>query len=79
MQKRKLARKRAKEVNLPELLDRLELALTRTPPRTSVCRALSDQSRRLCSSSGKAAAQPGRSASSRRRRQTAVESLQLFS
>jgi hypothetical protein len=38
MQKRKFARKRAGGVSLPELLDRLELALTGTPARMSVCR-----------------------------------------
>ncbi|MGF6998779.1 hypothetical protein P3T25_007160 [Paraburkholderia sp. GAS32] len=79
MQKRKFARKSAGEVNLPELLDRLELALTGTPARTSVCRALSDLNRRLGSTSEKIAARPGRSPSPRRRRQTAVESLSLFS
>ncbi len=47
MQKRKFARKSAGEVNLPELLDRFELALTGTPARTSLCRALSDLNRRL--------------------------------
>lgn len=79
MQKRKFARKRAGEVNLPELLNLLELALTGTPARTSVCRALSDLNRRLGSASGKTAARASRSASPRRPRQTAIESLPLFS
>ncbi|NPT62486.1 hypothetical protein [Paraburkholderia elongata] len=61
MRKRKLARKRAGEVNLPELLDRLELALTGTPVRMSVCRALSDLNRRLGSTSDKTAARTSRS------------------
>ena len=34
-------------VSLPELLDRLELALTGAPTRASVCRELSDLNRRL--------------------------------
>jgi hypothetical protein len=79
MQKRKFTRKRAGEVNLPELLDRLELALTEMPARTAVCRALSDLNRRLGSTSEKTAARTSRSTSPRRRRQTAVESLSLFS
>jgi hypothetical protein len=45
MQKQEFARKRAGEVNLPELLDQLELALAGTPARKSVCRALSDLKR----------------------------------
>ena len=79
MQKRKFAGKRAGGVSLPELLDQLELALTGTPARTSVCRALSDMNRWLGSASGKTAARASRSGSPRRRRQTAVESLPLFS
>ena len=79
MQKRKFARKRAGGVSLPELLEQLELALAGTPARTSVCRMLSDLNRRLGSATGKTAARPGRSASPRRRRQTAVETLPLFS
>jgi hypothetical protein len=79
MQKREFVRKRAGEVNLPDLLDRLELALTGTPARASVCRALSDLNRRLGSTSWKTAARPSRSTSPRRRRQTTVESLPLFS
>ncbi len=79
MQKRKFARKRTGGVSLPELLDQLELALAGTPARTTVCRALSDLNRRLGSASGKTVARPGRSQSPRRRHQTAVESLPLFS
>jgi hypothetical protein len=79
MHKRKFARKRAGGVSLPELLDQLELALAGTPARTSVCRALSDLNRRLGSTSDKTAARASRSASPRRRRQTAVETLPLFS
>jgi hypothetical protein len=55
MQKRKFAGKRAGGVSLPELLDELEVALTGTPARTSVCRALSDLSRWLSSANGKIA------------------------
>jgi hypothetical protein len=76
VEKRKFARKSAAEVNL---LDRLELAMTGKPARTSVCRELSDLNRRLGSTNEKAAARPSRSTSPRRRRQTAVESLPLFS
>ena len=79
MQNRKLARKRAGEVSLPELLDQLELALTGTAARTSVCRALSELNQRLGSATGKTAARASRSASPRRRRQPAVETLSLFS
>jgi hypothetical protein len=79
MQKPKFARKRAGGVSLPELLDQLELALAGTPVRTTVCRALSDLNRRLGSASGETAARASRSATPRRRRQTAVETLPLFS
>ena len=79
MQKRKFARKRAAEASLPELLDRLELALAGAPVRMAVCRALSDLNRRLSSASGKAAARPSLSKSARRQGQSAVESLPLFS
>jgi len=79
MKKRKFARKGAGEVSLPELLDRLERTLTEMPARISVCRALSDLNRRLGSTNGKAAARTGRTTPSRRRRQSAVESLPLFS
>jgi hypothetical protein len=79
MQKRKFAGKRAGGVSLPELLDQLELALTGTHARTSVCRALSDLNRSLGSAGGKTAARASRSALPRRRRQTVVESLPLFS
>jgi hypothetical protein len=79
MQKRKFSRTSAGEASLPELLDRLELALTGIPPRTSLCRALSDLNRRLGSASEKTAAWTSRSPSPRRRRQIAVESLPLFS
>lgn len=79
MQKRKYARKSAGTVSLPELLDRLELALTGTPARVSVCRALSDLNRGLGSTSEKTAGGRSRSGSPRRRRQTAVETLPLFS
>lgn len=79
MQKRQYARKRAGEVSLPELLDRLEMALTATPDRMSVCKALSDRDKHLGSVGEKAAARPSRSTSPRRRHQTTVETLQLFS
>ena len=79
MQKRQYARKRAGEVSLPELLDRLELALTGMAARTAVCRALADLNRRLGSTSEKAAARPSRSKPPRRQGQPVVESLPLFS
>jgi hypothetical protein len=41
MQKRKFARRWAAEVSLPELVDRLELALTEVPPGARVFKALS--------------------------------------
>jgi hypothetical protein len=44
---RKSARTRAGEVSLPDLLNRLELALTGIAPRTSVFRALTVLNRRL--------------------------------
>ncbi|WP_301773089.1 hypothetical protein [Paraburkholderia sp. SECH2] len=75
MKKRKFARTREGEVSLPELLDRLELALTEVPPRMSDCRVLSDLNRRLGSTNEKAAAWAGRITPSRRRCQCAVESL----
>lgn len=78
MQKRTFARKRVGEVNLPELLGLLELALAGTPARASVCRALSDLNRRLGSASGKTAARASRSATPRCRRQTVVDTLPLF-
>jgi hypothetical protein len=79
MEKRKLARKRAGEVSLPELLDRLELVLTGMPPRTSLCRALSDLNRWLGSASEVAAARTSRSVLLRPGRQIVVESPSLFS
>jgi hypothetical protein len=79
MQKRKFARKRVGGVSLAELLDQLELAFAGTPARKSVCRALSDLNRRLGSANGKTAPRASRSATPRRRRQTAVETLPLFS
>ncbi|WP_176060144.1 hypothetical protein [Paraburkholderia sp. BCC1876] len=60
------------------LLDQLELALTGTPARTSVCLALSDLNRRLGSAGSKTATRTSRSASPRRRRQMVAESLPLF-
>jgi hypothetical protein len=79
MQQRKPARTSAAEVGLVELLDRLELALTKMPARISVCKALSDLNRRLGSSRGQPAARTGRPVSPRRRRSAVVESLPLFS
>jgi hypothetical protein len=79
MQKRRFAGKRAGEVSLPELLDQLELALTGTPARMSVCRALWDLNRSFDSISGKTAARASRSVPSRRRRQMNAEALPLFS
>jgi hypothetical protein len=79
MQKRKFAQKRADDVSLPELLDRLELALTGAPARLSVCQALSDLNRHLGSACEKTGARTRRSAPTRRRRKMVVESLSLFS
>jgi hypothetical protein len=79
MEKRKLARRWAGEVSLPELVDRLELALTEMPPGASVFKALSVLSYRLGSASGPGAEQKSRPGVSRRARHTAVESLPLFS
>jgi len=69
------------ESSLPELLNRLELALVAMPDRTSVCKALSDLNKRLGSVGESTPARTCRSAASRRQRQrqTAVESLPLFS
>ena len=78
MRKRKFAGKTTGGSSLPELLNRLELALAGMPDRTSVCKALSDLNKRL-GSAGEHPVRTGRSAVSRRRRQTAVESLPLFS
>jgi len=73
-----LARKTTGEANLPELFDRLELALAQMPARTSLCKALSDLNRRLGASGAKAVARTRRAAP-RRPRPTPVESLPLFS
>jgi hypothetical protein len=64
---------------LPELLDRLELALTGIPARASVCKALSDLNRRVGFAGANAATGTNRTAPPRRRRQAVVESLSLFS
>lgn len=79
MRKRKFAGKMTGESSLPELLNRLELALAGMPDRPSVCKALSDLNKRLGSVGGHAPSRTSRSAPSRRQRQTAVESLPLFS
>lgn len=81
MRKRKFAGKMTGESSLPELLNRLELALVAMPDRTSVCKALSDLNKRLGSVGESTPARTCRSAASRRQRQrqTAVESLPLFS
>ncbi|CAE6861760.1 hypothetical protein R75465_07702 [Paraburkholderia aspalathi] len=79
MRKRKFERTGAEEASLRELLDRLEQALTEMPARTSVCRALSDLTRRLSSASDKTAARPSRWNPARRQGQPAVKSLPLFS
>jgi hypothetical protein len=73
MQKRKFARRWAAEVSLPELVDRLELALTEVPPGACVFKALSFES-----PSWLGAEQKRRSGASRRARHTSVESLPLF-
>ena len=79
MQKRKFEQKRDDDVSLPELLDRLELALTETPARLSVCQALSDLNRRLGAVCEKTGVRTRRSTSARRPRTMVVESLSLFS
>jgi hypothetical protein len=79
MQKRKVTRSRAGEVNLPELLDHLEQALTEIPPRTSVFRALSVLNRRLGTTNQKTGARKSRSRVSRHPPVTATESFPLFS
>ncbi|NPT62613.1 hypothetical protein [Paraburkholderia elongata] len=79
MQKRMSVQKRGSDGSLPELLNRLELALAETPARTSVCRALLDLNRRLDSARKETPARISRFASPRRRRQPVVESLSLFS
>lgn len=73
MEKRKLARKRAGEGSLPDLLDRLELALKWMPDCAPVCKALSDLNRRL------GAVSEISIAPTRRRRQSGMESLPLLS
>lgn len=79
MRKRKFAGKMTGESSLPELLNRLEAALVAMPDRTSVCKALSDLNKRLGSVGEYVPARTCRPAASRRQRQTAVESLPLFS
>ncbi|MGF6758951.1 hypothetical protein P3T16_006379 [Paraburkholderia sp. GAS42] len=79
MQTRNFAHSRTTETNLPALLDQLEVALKVTPPRTALCRALSELNRSLGAASDKAAARTSRRAPSRRRREMVVESLPLFS
>jgi len=78
MQKRKLLQKTGSEGSLPELLNRLELALAETRARMSLCRALSDLNRRLDSARKKTPVRISRSASPRPRRQSVVESLPLL-
>lgn len=77
MPNRKFVRERARETSLPEMLTRLELASTGIPARKSVCRALLEVNKRLGSVGGKAFVSTNRSASPRRR-QSAAESLPLF-
>jgi hypothetical protein len=79
VQKRKLARKRAGEASLPEVLDRLELALIGMPDRAQVCKALSEVNRRLGSVSKISAGRTSRPAPARRRDKSGIESLSLFS
>lgn len=78
MRKRRSAGKVAGELNLPVLVDKLELALVAIPDRTSVCRALSDLDQRLGSRGGKAFARAVRSTPMRPQPQTVAESLPLF-
>jgi hypothetical protein len=78
MKKRKLATKTAGESSLPELLNRLELALPRVLDRASVDKALSELSTRLGSVGNERPARAGRPAPSRCRRKNVVESLSLF-
>ncbi|SEF00817.1 hypothetical protein SAMN02787142_6454 [Burkholderia sp. WP9] len=79
MRKRKVAVKMGGASSLPELLSRLELALVGMPDRKSVCKALLDLNRALGSVGETAPRRSSRSTHPRRQRQTAVESLSLFS
>ncbi|PRY07947.1 hypothetical protein B0G73_10340 [Paraburkholderia sp. BL25I1N1] len=81
MRKRKFAGKMTGESSLPDLLNRLELALAGMPDHTSVCKALSDLNRRLGSPGEQASVRSGRPTASRRPRprQMAMQSLPLFS
>jgi len=79
MRKRKSTGTVTGKWSLPELLDRLELELVGIPDRTPLCKALSDLKKHLCSAGEKGPAQTSRCLPQRRRRQTAVESLPLFS
>ena len=79
MRQRKLARKRAGEGSLPELLDRPELALIGMPDRAHVRKALSDVNRRLGSVSEISTARTRRPAPARRRNKLGIGSLPLFS
>lgn len=80
MQMRELANPNAAPVGLVELLDRLELALTHSSPRTPVCKALFDLNRRLGTDTlGTAPVRRKRAVARRRERLVVVESLPLFS
>jgi hypothetical protein len=79
MQKPKLVAKMTEEASLPELLNRLELALPEILDRASVDKALVDLTNRLSSVDGKRPTRTGRPAPARRRHQIVVESFSLFS
>jgi hypothetical protein len=79
MQKPKLVAKTTEEASLPELLNRLELALPEILDRASVDKALVDPTNRLSSVDGKRPTRTGRPAPALRRHQIVVESLSLFS
>lgn len=80
MKMRKLAKVNTAAGGLVELLDRLELALADSSPRTPVCNALFDLNRRLGTGvSHKAPVRAKRASAARRDRRAVVESLPLFS
>lgn len=79
MRKRKYAGQGAGDASLPELLNRLERALTECSVHGSVWKALSDIRMRLASCDAEAAALTRRSSAARGSRPPSVETLPLFS
>jgi hypothetical protein len=74
----KLVAKTTEEASLPELLNRLELALPEILDRAPVDKALVDLTNRLSSVDGKRPARTGRAAPARHWHQIVVESFSLF-